>query len=52
MRTGNSCLLSVPKQELEYVIWKLEEVFQKKRKWIITYCMVKPWNSLLQDKQK
>ena len=51
MRTGNSCLLSVPKQELENVRWKLEEVFQKK-KWIITYCMVKPWNSLLQDKQK
>lgn len=29
-RTGNSCLLSVPEQELDNVRWKLEEVFHKK----------------------
>lgn len=47
-RTGNSCLLSVPEQELENVRWKLEEVFHKKLRWIVTYCMVKPWNPLPQ----
>lgn len=46
-RTGNSCLLSVPEQELDNVRWKLE-VFHKKLRWIVTYCMVKPWNPLPQ----
>lgn len=49
MRTVVCCLFQ---NKLENVRWKLEEVFQKKIKWIIIYCMVKPWNSLLQDKQK
>lgn len=41
MRTGNSFLVSVPNQELENGSWKLEKVFQLKRKWMITYWSVK-----------